>query len=197
MIDSIVRLEPKFEVARLIASMSEIVPIVGWSRNNQIALTIDDGEWERGTPFLVTSHGNATKPSREDGEIVRHDSDFKRFIMEFRATYFYHVWETMMEETDGRVCRMRLMKLDHKGCLSFHEDFCIRYHIPIVTNPRAFFWMNESGQFPIPTDDIRLGALTAYHLPADGSVFKVDTTRHHTVYNGGREPRIHLVMSDG
>lgn len=197
MIDSIVRLDPKFEIARLIAATHQAVSRVGWSANNQLALTCSFDEANSEKTLQQKAHGDATKPSRSDGEITSSDSDFPVFISEFQDTYFYDVWYAMMNSVEDRICRMRLMRLQHKGCLSFHEDFCVRYHIPIVTNPRAFFFMNESGQFPIPTDDIRLGALQAYHLPADGGVFRVDTTRDHTVYNGGREERIHLVMSDG
>ncbi len=195
MIDSIKRLPLTFEPVRLIAAMHQVADMVNWTRNGQIALTTSYAESDGTAHF--TAHGAATRPSRVDGDIVSSDSDYPVFISEFRDTYFFKVWEDMMQAVEGGICRMRLMKLEHKGCLSFHEDFCVRYHIPIVTNPRAFFFMNESGQFPIPTDDIRLGALAAYHLPADGSVFKVDTTRDHTVYNGGKPERVHLVMSHG
>lgn len=197
MIDSIIRLQPTFEVARLIAAMAQVVSLVGWSDNNQIALTCTYYEADGGCSLQQKAHGAATKQSRQDGEIHFSDSDYPVFISEFANTYFHKVWEDMMAEVEDGVCRMRLMRLEHKGCLSFHEDFCVRYHIPIITNPRAFFFMNESGKFPIPSNDIRLGALASYHLPADGGVFEVDTTRDHTVYNGGREERIHLVMSRG
>ncbi len=33
-----------------------------------------------------------------------------------------------------------------------------------------------------------------YNIPADGSFYRVDTTKEHFVYNGGWEPRIHLVI---
>jgi hypothetical protein len=35
-----------------------------------------------------------------------------------------------------------------------------------------------------------------YHIPADGYFYKVDTTKDHFVYNGGWEPRIHLVICE-
>lgn len=194
MIDSIVRLPWRYEVVRLIAALKWVEERVGWSDNNQIALTC--GAMELDLPFTwQMAHGDATKQSRVGDEILRRDEDYKWFIADFQRTYFRHIWNHMNEQVPGGVCRMRLMRLREKGCLSFHEDFHRRYHIPIITNDRAFFFMNESGQFPIPMDGIRVGALAAYHLPADGGVFEVDTTQHHTVYNGSRQDRIHLVFS--
>ena len=77
------------------------------------------------------------------------------------------------------------MRLMPKTGLTVHADFEMRYHYALVTNPNAFF--GEKGG----ENDV---AATCYHIPADGNFYRVDTTRHHFVYNGGWEPRIHLVI---
>jgi hypothetical protein len=129
-----------------------------------------------------------------DGKIVREDCWYDDFHPGFRHTYFYDLWKELRQEF-GHVWRMRLMKLKPKDCLSFHEDFYMRFHIPIITNDRSFFFVNETNEVPWPVDGLRIPSICAYHLPADGSMYKVDTKRHHTVYNGGRTNRVHLVCS--
>ena len=53
----------------------------------------------------------------------------------------------------------------------------VRLHIPIETNPDA--WFEISGR--------------RYHLPADGSGYLVNTSRPHRIGNSGNSPRTHLV----
>lgn len=86
--------------------------------------------------------------------------------------------------TFGRIRYMRLMP---KIGLSIHPDLEMRYHYVLETNKYALFG-----------DATPDGELTAkcYHMPADGHFYKVDTTREHFVFNGGWEPRIHLVICE-
>lgn len=81
--------------------------------------------------------------------------------------------------------RIRYMRLMPKTGLTVHADFEFRYHYVMQTNKHAYFGesVNES----------ELSA-KCYHIPADGFFYRIDTTREHFVYNGGWEPRIHLVI---
>jgi hypothetical protein len=81
--------------------------------------------------------------------------------------------------------RIRYMLLPEKTGLTVHTDTEIRYHYVLETNPNAFFGER--------VEDTELAA-KCYHIPADGYFYRVDTTRPHFVYNGSREPRIHLVI---
>lgn len=81
--------------------------------------------------------------------------------------------------------RIRYMLLPEKSGLTVHTDTEIRYHYVLETNPNAFFGER--------IEDSELAA-KCYHIPADGYFYRVDTTRPHFVYNGSREPRIHLVI---
>ena len=77
------------------------------------------------------------------------------------------------------------MLLEPKKGLSIHKDFDFRYHLVLNTNANALFGETMQG-------DVKA---VCYHIPADGHVYKVDTTREHFVYNGGWEDRIHLVIN--
>jgi hypothetical protein len=77
------------------------------------------------------------------------------------------------------------MRLMPKTGLSVHADFECRYHYVLETNKYAYF--GEA------VNDNELSA-KCYNIPADGSFYRVDTTKEHFVYNGGWEPRIHLVI---
>lgn len=55
---------------------------------------------------------------------------------------------------------------------------CNRIHIPIQTNDKAEYIIND----------------TKYYWKT-GSTYEFDNTRMHSVYNGGTEPRIHLIVN--
>lgn len=81
--------------------------------------------------------------------------------------------------------RIRYMRLMTKTGLSVHFDTETRYHYVLDTNINSFFGEKTEGEL----------AARCYHLPADNCFYHVDTTRKHFVYNGGWEPRIHLVLN--
>lgn len=93
--------------------------------------------------------------------------------------------ETLSRVEDVKFGRIRYMLLPEKTGLTVHTDTEIRYHYVLETNPNAFFGER--------VEDTNLAA-KCYHIPADGHFYRVDTTRPHFVYNGSREPRIHLVI---
>lgn len=76
-----------------------------------------------------------------------------------------------------RMFYSRLMLVKPKTCYSYHKDRCKRIHIPLVTNEDAWFVLDKQ----------------IFHLPADGSVYLVDTTNMHTVVNTSSENRTHFV----
>jgi len=51
------------------------------------------------------------------------------------------------------------------------------YHIPLITNSGCWFVYEH----------------TCFHMPSDGSLYKVSTSRPHTFMNGGSEYRVHLI----
>lgn len=89
-------------------------------------------------------------------------------------------WDGFLNSFPFKVYRSRLMTMHPRTCYSIHTDMNPRVHIPIVTHRQARF---------IFTDPPVLR-----HLPADGSVWWVDTTQEHSAMNGSLIDRIHLVM---
>jgi hypothetical protein len=71
----------------------------------------------------------------------------------------------------------RCMVLNSKRCYTYHIDRSRRIHIPLITNDSNFFVIDDK----------------VYKLPADGSVYEVDTTRIHTFVNASLENRLHIV----
>jgi hypothetical protein len=103
------------------------------------------------------------------------------------GSYTKKVIDSLAEQYSLRFGRIRYMRLLPKTGLSIHADAEPRYHLALRTTPKALFFDCT------PKDDVMA---TGYHIPADGCFYKVDTTREHTVFNGGWEPRVHLVLSD-
>lgn len=99
--------------------------------------------------------------------------------------YTKNILEQLSEFAGSKFGRIRYMRLMPKTGLTVHADFEHRYHFVLETNKYAYFGeaVHENNL-----------AAKCYHIPADGSFYKVDTTREHFVYNGGWEPRIHLVI---
>jgi hypothetical protein len=112
------------------------------------------------------------------------ESDFDIFndgVPEYTRT----VLENLAKQQGVKFGRIRYMKLPSKSGLSVHVDYEYRYHLVLHTNRFAMFGHVYEG-------DDELGKV--YHIPADGTFYKVDTRLGHFVYNGGWEDRIHLVI---
>lgn len=73
--------------------------------------------------------------------------------------------------------RTRLMNLSPRTCYTYHMDYTPRVHIPLITNERCFLVLDDEVQY----------------MPADGTVYLVDTRLKHTAINASKEDRIHLV----
>ena len=73
--------------------------------------------------------------------------------------------------------RTRVMRMYPKTCYSYHQDPSPRLHIPLVTNDKCFFVVDDE----------------VIYLPADGNTYEIDTTKKHTFVNASFEERIHIV----
>jgi hypothetical protein len=119
-------------------------------------------------------------------EFVGAESDFSLWNPH-TPTYTRQVLEALSIAEKTKFGRIRFMRLMPKTGLSIHADFEKRYHLVIETNTNALFGEK------VVDDEL---AAKCYHIPADGYFYKVDTTKDHFVYNGGWEPRIHLVICE-
>jgi|SaaInlStandDraft_1057018.scaffolds.fasta_scaffold50940_2 hypothetical protein len=73
--------------------------------------------------------------------------------------------------------RTRVMTMKPKLAYRMHRDYSMRYHIPLITNENCFFIIDEN----------------IIRLPADGSLYLVDTNYPHTFVNASGELRTHIV----
>lgn len=78
----------------------------------------------------------------------------------------------------GDTGEARLMKLNYGETYTAHADPDDRFHLSIITNPYAYL---------VDLDEKQL-----YHLPPDGRIWRMDTSRVHIAANFGSTERIHL-----
>ena len=90
-----------------------------------------------------------------------------------------HIVGTIFEEliVEFKMTRTRLMWVGPYACYSMHVDYTPRVHVPIITNPEAYFVFKRG---------------LVKHLEI-GSVHWVDTRRYHSFMNCSDQPRLHLV----
>ena len=72
---------------------------------------------------------------------------------------------------EHNVYRARLMKLKPRSNYTYHQDYTKRFHIPLITNDKCFFVIDEK----------------VIRYPADGNYYIVDTTKLHTAINASTE----------
>jgi hypothetical protein len=100
-------------------------------------------------------------------------------------TYTKNILNQLSLTENFKLGRIRYMLLESKRGLTVHYDTSVRYHLVIETNPYAYI---------SHTVNSKTMKAACFQLPADGSFYRVDTTKEHFVYNGGTTPRIHLVI---
>ena len=113
------------------------------------------------------------------------ENDYKYINPIFEGTIF----EKIIKEFNGYNARIMLMK--PKSVYSIHKDSSIRMHLAILTNLSSYFVFPEDNHVE--------------HIPADGHIYTVDTTKKHTVFNSDLKSddgkllvpsnRIHMVFS--
>lgn len=81
-------------------------------------------------------------------------------------------------ESLGEIGEARLLKLESSESYTAHTDPDDRIHLAIETNPYAYL---------MDLDENKM-----YHLPADGTVWRMDTGKKHLAGNFGGYARIHL-----
>ena len=93
--------------------------------------------------------------------------------LEFLGTPLGDVLELLSNPGEAR-----LLKLEHGESYTAHSDPDDRIHLSIITNKHSFL---------IDFDSEKM-----YHIPADGELWLMDTSKLHIAGNFGAKPRIHL-----
>jgi len=102
------------------------------------------------------------------------EKDFNVVSSIFRDTIFEDLYEKLKEKHN--IGRLRIMKMNPRNCLSWHQDTTPRLHI--VLN-------SQKGNFMVIEDEIK-------HLP-QYTCWITDTTNNHTAFNSSKDMRIHIV----
>ena len=178
----IVRLGKFFDPQKLRQGLEDALAIGGWRGEVVKAISLTkipgDSESQRGNNLRGLYWTRADESYEEvQRESAVAEEDFSEFVEEYKQTYFYEVWKVLCQL--GTIGRCRLLLKEPRSTLSWHRDPEPRLHVPVVTNPGSVMVVNSH----------------ATHLPADGSVYFTDTRGYHNAYNGGEEPRIHLVAT--
>ena len=183
--DNVQKLNFHFDVGKLKQSLDWVLENADINRVNQLCLTYaphikphPDGYYYQGAGSLLYEYyatTNGVKRKMRDPKL--RETDFFEFIDEVKHTYFYDVFKEL--NTQFEIGRMQIVMVHACHCLTWHRDPSKRIHVPIVTN---------SGNRIVVGDKV-------YFLPADGSAYLVDTTQHHSAFNGGIEHRYNLLCT--
>jgi hypothetical protein len=102
------------------------------------------------------------------------ERDFNIVSKTFKGTIFEDLYEKLKQKHN--IGRLRIMKMNPRNCLSWHQDTTPRLHI--VLN-------SQKGNFMVIEDEIR-------HLP-QYTCWITETTNNHTAFNSSKDMRIHIV----
>jgi hypothetical protein len=177
MTNFITKINHTVDLSRLSSDLDSILEMTSWDPENQIGL--------RHRPNCVDPWKDSIGSIHDPITNVIHarEQDFNIWNADC-PQYTKSILEDFGQQQGLTWGRIRFMRAQPKHGLSMHWDKEPRFHIVLKTNISAIF-----GEC-FRNNPVRA---TAYHMPADGHWYRVDTTREHFVYNGGREPRIHLV----
>jgi len=103
------------------------------------------------------------------------EDDFVVFNNEYRDTCLYEMYNAL-----PNIGRFRIMAMDGPQCYTIHRVYTKRYHFVLETNNNCFFLFPDDNEM--------------IHVPADGNIHLLDTTKSHTFVNGSKQRRIHLVL---
>lgn len=166
---------------------TDLINRVGWPEDQTL-----DGKFYSGNQLGIKHRPEAKYPlldaigslyDKATQEFTGYEYEFTEYVDEL-PEYTKNIIKQLEEHEGVKFGRIRYMRLLSKKGLSVHTDLEKRYHYVFDTNPNAFFGEKTEGEL----------AAKCYHIPNDGSFYLVDVMRPHFVYNGGWEPRIHLVL---
>ena len=124
-------------------------------------------------------------PAYSDDEIKLLDEKDFTLIVEAENNPIFDIIQQVQgvakSHFESSIGRIRFMTLGSKSCLSYHRDIePFRFHIPITTNERCFFVVNDQ----------------VFRMPTAGTLYTLRTDALHTPVNANKNfDRTHLVFS--
>jgi hypothetical protein len=173
------KLENQADLEQVKKDIELILTKTTWGTENQIGLTHrPQPETDPWKDCVSSLHNKYT------GDRISVESDFSEVHSDV-PEYLKSLLLDFAQSQNFKLGRVRLMRLLPKTGLSLHKDTSVRYHLVLETNPQSYIAQSfEKGNM----------AALCFHIPADSTFYKVDTTKGHFVYNAGWTPRIHLVI---
>lgn len=160
--------------------------ILHWNKHGQICINTIDGQesnYELGTGSLTFNWDELKIQTEKNGNTTLHipsvtntldAREFKLLCTQFKDTIIEKVYNAL--DNNYILGRVRFMRSSPKTCLSWHVDSTPRVHFPLIT---------QDGCLMVVDNEVM-------HLPKN-TWWEVDTTKHHTAFNGSLNTRIHLV----
>lgn len=109
----------------------------------------------------------------------RNNSNYIYWHPDLTNSYVKEIAERIEELSGFKIGQIRLAWLLPDSGYSMHCDTeALRFHIPLLTNPWAYFLIND----------------TVYHMD-QGKLYHLQTTNNHSAFNLGTIPRLHIVFS--
>ena len=128
--------------------------------------------------ICLNNHANIDDPVADAGQRMIY-TEYKFMNNAFKDS----IWEKTLKLLPGKIGRARIMLMGPEKLLSMHRDIENRWHLALFTDPACIFYDHEDNK--------------AFHIPADGFFYKVNTRRLHTVFNSTNNfTRIHLVVCE-
>lgn len=160
------KLKLKFDIPALVAGMDILHELGDPAANGNFggwAIQSDNGDWRQGFELTPDAH-----------------KFYKR--TEACVGIWSDVLDTL-EDAGLHPHRSRVTAIEPNEILRWHrdsepDDYCIRLHLPIITNPDCAFEVQNEG---------------AVHMPADGHAYVVDASNTHRAYNKGTTTRYHFL----
>jgi hypothetical protein len=145
----------------------------GWSLQSQ------DGDWRNGFEkggLYPDENGNLTSAERA---LPSHEYNKRTAV----CTGIFSDIIDELEDKGFYPARCRITVLVPGQTVMWHTDaqagyYCVRLHIPFITNPDCGFEVQDEG---------------SVHMPADGHAHLVDVGTTHRAYNRGSENRMHFL----
>lgn len=170
-----------------------------WGRA-QVSITsiTGDNDWECSVGRLdnlphpeqdYSVMNKALQGSYTEQVINTHFSNFYRWrllVLRFGDQYTVHS-DSATFGAVAPVAFMQSTKLQQRMRKKINQLRNRRVHIPIQTNPDAYFCYHSHK----PADGVE--STVKYHHLAYNKIYEVDTSVLHTAINYGKEPRVHLV----
>ena len=176
------------DIQFMLSDLNHIINLIGWPEPQRIGDKFYSGnqiglKCRKDCKYPLLD-GIGSTYDKEKNIFLSQESDFTEYV-DIIPEYTKNIIMDLEVRENIKFGRIRLMRLLSKNGLSVHKDLETRYHYVYETNPNAFFGERLTGEI----------SAQCFHIPNDGYFYKVDTTREHFVYNGGWEPRIHLVCN--